>query len=72
MFSEGHNDSIVRRGIDEALACQDMLERAPVKQSLLGQVVAWIGATARALIPRELTNEAPPGLPVEIRSQQTP
>jgi hypothetical protein len=33
-FGEGHTDSIVQRGIDEALSCQDMLERTPVKPSL--------------------------------------
>ena len=46
MFGEGHHDSVVQRGIDEALACQDMLARTPVKPSLLAQAMAWIGAAA--------------------------
>ncbi|MGH2617412.1 MAG: hypothetical protein ACRDJC_19435 [Thermomicrobiales bacterium] len=54
MFGEGHNDSIVRRGIDEALACQDMLARTPVRPSLLTQVVAWLGTTIRALADRDV------------------
>ena len=27
MFGEGHHDSLVQHGLDEAFACQDMLER---------------------------------------------
>lgn len=49
MFGEGHDDSMVRRGIDEALACQDMLERAPVAPSLLARVVARLVARVRSL-----------------------
>jgi hypothetical protein len=29
MFGEERHDAIVRRSLDEALACQDMLERTP-------------------------------------------
>jgi hypothetical protein len=46
MFGEGHRDPVVQRGIDEVLACQDMLARTPVKPSLLAQAVAWIVAAA--------------------------
>jgi hypothetical protein len=46
MFGEGHRDSVVQRGIDEAVACQDMLARTPAKPSLLAQAVAWIVAAA--------------------------
>jgi hypothetical protein len=46
VFGEGHHDSVVQRGIDEALACQDTLARTPVKPSLLAQAVAWIVAAA--------------------------
>ena len=34
MFGEGHSESIVHRGLDEALACQDMLERTPLRASM--------------------------------------
>jgi hypothetical protein len=54
MFGEGHTDSIVQRGIDEALACQDMLARAPVKPSRLPLMVARITATARAIARHEV------------------
>jgi hypothetical protein len=46
VFGEGHHDSVVQRGIDEALACQDMLARTPVKPSLLAQAMAWFDAAA--------------------------
>ena len=46
MVDAGHNDSIIQRGINEALACQDLLARNAVKPSLLAQAVAWIGAAA--------------------------
>ncbi len=48
MFGEVHNDSIVQRGIDEALACQDMLERTPPKPSLAARVAASIAAFIRS------------------------
>jgi hypothetical protein len=49
MFGEGHHDSIVQRGIDEALACQDMLERTPVRPSSVSQLVARVFATIRSI-----------------------
>jgi hypothetical protein len=48
MFGEGHHDSIIQRGIDEALACQDMLERAPIRPSLLARVRARLATAGRA------------------------
>ena len=53
MFGEGHHDSVVQRGIDEALACQDMLERSPVKPSLLSRAVMWVVAAARSIARRQ-------------------
>jgi hypothetical protein len=53
MFGEGHHDSLVQRGIDEALACQDMLERTPVKPSWMSQVVTWAVAMARSIANRK-------------------
>ena len=52
MFGEGHYDSLVQRGIDEALACQDMLERAPIKPSWLSLMVTRVVATARSIADR--------------------
>ena len=49
MFSAGHENRAVQRGIREALACQDMLERAPVKPSRVAQAVTWEIATARSI-----------------------
>jgi hypothetical protein len=53
MFGEGHHDSLIQPGIDEALACQDMLERAPTKPSWLSQMVTRIIATARSIADRK-------------------
>ena len=50
MFGEDHRDSIIQRGIDEALACQDMLERAPAKPSRLARLRARI--VAMRVLPR--------------------
>jgi hypothetical protein len=49
MFSEGHENRTIQRGITEALACQDMLERAPVKPSLVRQAVTWAIAATRSI-----------------------
>ncbi len=34
MCGEGHSDSIVQRGLDEALACREMRERTQAEPSL--------------------------------------
>jgi hypothetical protein len=52
MFDARHDDGIVQRGIDEALACQDMLARAPIKPSWVSQMLARIVATARSIAHR--------------------
>ena len=57
MFGEGHHDSVVQLGIDEALACQDMLERTPVKPSWVSRMVARAVATARAIADRKTSLE---------------
>jgi hypothetical protein len=49
MFGDGHHDSLVRPGIDEALACQDMLARTPVRPALIIRVLARLGAAVRGL-----------------------
>jgi hypothetical protein len=48
MFGEDQNDLALRWGIDEALACQDMLERVSPRPSLLERARAWIAAALRA------------------------
>lgn len=47
MFDEARHDSIVQQGIDEALACRDMLEPSPVQPSLLARSLAWCLTSAR-------------------------
>ena len=47
MFGMDHDDSIVQRGIDAALACQDMLPRAPVMPFRRTRIVARLAALAR-------------------------
>jgi hypothetical protein len=59
MFDAGHDDQIVQRGIDEALACQDMLARTPIESSWVSQVVAWFVAALRSLAHREIDLERP-------------
>jgi hypothetical protein len=68
MFGEDPHGSIIQRGIDEALACQDMLERAPANPSWASRMVAWIVAAARSIAHRGMSGErqtpaaAPPGI----------
>ena len=60
MFGEGHHNSLVQRGIDEALACQDMLERAPIKPSWLSLMVTRVVTTARSIADRNTDLEHQP------------
>jgi hypothetical protein len=53
MFGDGHSDSIVQRGLDEALACQDMLERTPTRPSLLTRAILRIGLAIRSIVQRD-------------------
>jgi hypothetical protein len=59
MFGEDPHGSIVQRGIDEALACQDMLERAPVEPTWSSRMVEWIVAAARSIARRGVAPERP-------------
>jgi hypothetical protein len=45
---EDHDGSIVRRGVDEALACRDLLAPAPVRPSWRVRVVARLVAAVDA------------------------
>ena len=65
MFAEGRDDRIVHRGLDEAFACQDRLQRAPAKPSLLSRVRAWFATTARAFAHRGVVHQpaVPPVMP---------
>ena len=55
MVDEKRDNPTVQRGITEALACQDMLERAPVKPSWFEQAVIRAIAIARSIARREST-----------------
>jgi hypothetical protein len=57
MFGEDPHGSIVQRGFDEALACQDMLERAPAKPSWASRMVAWIVGATRSIAHRRMDPE---------------
>jgi hypothetical protein len=59
MFDARHDDRIVQRGIDEALACQDMLARTPTKSSWVAQVVARFVAALRSIAHRGIDLERP-------------
>jgi hypothetical protein len=48
----------VQRGLDEALACRDMLAAAPAKPPRISQLVAAFGALARRLKPRKTESAA--------------
>jgi hypothetical protein len=69
MFGAELNDRIVQRGIDEAFACQDMVQRAPAKPSQLSQVRAWFAAAARAFAHRGVAHQpaVPPAVPRQIQ-----
>jgi hypothetical protein len=49
MVGECHDDSIIQRGIEEAMACQDMLARAPVPLSRWGKMAARVGGLGQSL-----------------------
>jgi len=53
MFGEGHHDSVGQRGIDEALACHDMLERTLGKPSWVSQMVTRVVALVRSIADRK-------------------
>jgi hypothetical protein len=67
MFGEDRHDSIIQRGIDEALACQDMLARAPAKPSRLARLRARFAAVRVG--PRRAAASQPrvvPAAPVRL------
>jgi hypothetical protein len=57
MYGEDPHGSIVQRGIDEALACQDMLERTPAKPSWWARMVTRAVTTARVIAHRRAVPE---------------
>ena len=57
MFGEDPHGSIVQRGFDEALACQDMLEHAPAKPSWTTRLAARIVAAVRSIAHRKVDPE---------------
>lgn len=57
MFGQGHHDSIVQRGLDEALACRDMLQPAPAQPSPVSRLTARLVAAVRAIVHRGIAGE---------------
>jgi len=53
MYGEGHSDSLVHPGIDEALACRDMLQPAPAQPSTVARPIARLVTVLRAIAHRE-------------------
>ena len=47
MFGEGHGESIARRALEEALACQDVLAPAPPRASALTRARSRLAAITR-------------------------
>jgi hypothetical protein len=68
MFGEDHHESINQRGIDEALACQDMLARAPTRPNVFTQVLARLSAAVRSWAPRtrKRTSRIAIGAPLKV------
>jgi hypothetical protein len=71
MFGEGHNDSFFQRGHEEALACQDMLERTPTKPSVLTRAILRIDLVIRSVVhrgPGRETTRDPNGTSLHMRT----
>ena len=49
MVDDGRDTRIVQRGIDEAMACRDMLTSGPVRANRVGRMLASIVAVLRAV-----------------------
>jgi hypothetical protein len=47
LFGAGHRDSIIQPGIDEVLACRDMLQPAPVEPSPIVRLCARVVAAVQ-------------------------
>ena len=67
MFGEGHHDSLVQHGLDEAFACQDMLERLPTTPTLLTRVISRIALAIHSIVPRDPARKRR-GIPTAPRS----
>jgi hypothetical protein len=59
MFGECHHDSVIQRGIDEALACRDMLARDPDQPSLIVRLIAQLAAITCLPAPHKPTSGQP-------------
>jgi hypothetical protein len=55
IYGEGHRDLIVHRGIHEALACQDMLGRAPMRPSVLTRAISRFALPILPIVYRDWT-----------------
>jgi hypothetical protein len=70
MFRECHHDWVIQRGIDEALACRDMLARDPDQPSLIVRLIAQLAAITNLPAPRKPTSEE--SVPHVIASSTNP
>lgn len=59
MFEPTQTTRTVQRGLDEALACRDMLAAAPAKPPRMARLVAACAALARRLTPRTTISAMP-------------
>ena len=66
MFEDQHY-SIIHRGVDDVLACQDMLAPAPARPSLLARVWAAFAGAVRGVIRRtEIRSSRPRAARLEL------
>ena len=61
-FGAGRRDSIIQPGIDEALACRDMLSPAPAHRSRIARLILRLKACVRVMACREPAAEYRPAL----------
>ena len=67
MFSDHSHDSVVKRGIAEALACQDVLERVPTRPSLLARLRLRLSAVRAVFrLPFASQPHVPPTAPARL------
>ena len=65
---ETQHDDMIQRGIDEALACQDMLTRSPATPSRLERLRQRLEAAVRAVLRgRSAPRLVRPAAPLESR-----
>ena len=61
-FGAGHGDALIQPGIDEALACQDMLQPASAHRSRIAHLIMRLKACVSVMACREPAAEYRPAL----------